>query len=224
MHKFFLAFSVFCFLLFVTAFAQNNSRVQPKFKTVYLPTKKINQALQNAFVIDSLIKRLDSMSAINADLLGKISEKENLLNELISLADSEAIVIKKAQLQIAALETKNNKAKSTGNLLIVIAVFSTICAIVFLILLLTRKRTIEQPATLKRASVAHKETKQVTVETMEPRPPVSLEPTNSAVDLSRKRDSSHTVIQLERLAKMLEMGILTQEEFASQKRDVLKDR
>lgn len=219
-----ITIKIFCScVLFCTAgSAQDNNRVQPKLKTVYLPTKKINQALQNAFVIDSLMRLADSLETANTNLLATVSEKENLLNSLIILADSEATVIKNAQLQISALESKSNKATSTSNLLLVTAILSSFAAIVFLILLLVRKKATVQVDIPRMPAVEKKQPKIVSGKTEEPVSVVPDAVVDNALDLSRKRDASHTVVQLERLAKMLEMGILTQEEFTSQKQDILK--
>ncbi len=195
-------------------------RVQPKVKTVYIPIQKLNMGLENANLIDSLTKLSDSLFSANAQLLTSITEKEKLLNELLSLADSEAVVIKQTQAQITKLEASNQEARATTNLLLTTSIFASVCAAMFLILLFIRHRS-----SLKTVVKGQPVSSIKTALSAEAPKPDEVKAVNTSADdiisQSRKRDPSHTVVQLERLAKMLEMGVLTQEEFASQKRDVL---
>ena len=90
MKKFFLA--LFCFLLFFSLqiSAQENNRVQPKYKIFYIP-KNQKPKVNNAFIIDSLTHRADSAIAVNVKLL---NEAVNGLADVIFTTDgSDAVLL-----------------------------------------------------------------------------------------------------------------------------------
>ena len=200
MKKFFPA--LFCFLLFFSLqiSAQENNRVQPKYKIFYIP-KNQKPKVNNAFIIDSLTHRADSAIAVNVKLLNELNQKNNLLNKAISIGDAQVVVTQKLKGDFENQIEKNKKAEQKNFILIITNCLTVILVLILGAFLILKNKRKENPAVSVKPPVV---AKQIV--------PDNNQPPN---------DNSRKLEQLERLAKMREQGILTDEEFNEKKRDVL---
>lgn len=178
-------------------------RVMPKYKTFYIP-KKSTWRSPNALLIDSLKLLSDSLKSANEKLQYETILNDSLITLLSSSLDLKLETIAKSDSTANDLnKSLTTQQKTTRNLLITLIIASVLILVLLIALLFANRKRKKKIEVAPTQNVAQQK-------------PITPEAT--------PLDMRHKLEQLERLARMREKGILTEEEFAKKKQDVLLGR
>lgn len=237
------------FLILLFAFAESGfsqvTPVQPKFKTVYIPVKKTTPSKRKAkaapvaaVIPDSLIRANDSLRFLFFEAQSQNLLKDSLIGELRQKIADMKSEVEKSEKQLATVQAVNAERTRNTNFLLGITIVSVLLFIISLILFLKEKNRnnkttskpsepteIVKPVKIKEAKAIIPPPIESAIPKIENPVPVPQPDVTATKPLPQfsppPADINSRLDQLEHLGKMREKGILSEEEFNTQKKRLL---
>jgi hypothetical protein len=202
----FALFACSCFFISENLTAQTES-VQPKFKQVFVYIPKTKSAVRipqknNSGIIDSLKKVILESDSVYQRLLFQSAKKDSVIDQSNQRILKQQPALHFLQTEVSKYQAMNAQTKKNNFILFIFN--SIVCVLLFFMLiryLLNLRR--------KKSHAAQK------------RIIVSPEKTSPSSVPAEQNKIGHNLEQLEKLGKLRDAGILTEEEFIFQKKKVL---
>jgi hypothetical protein len=199
-----------CAFFFISLrLAAQTENVQPKFKQVivYIPKIKAKKALQknNTLIIDSLKNVIAAYDSMYQSLLLKAEIKDSVINFSNEGIAKRQTAINDLQLHVSNYETLNLQIKKNNRILII---FNSIVSLLLFLILIRYLLDSRK----KKSGSFQKKVRQAAA------PEIS-----STDTLPQQNKIAYKLNQLERLGKLRDLGVLTEEEFILQKEIILEN-
>jgi len=202
----FFIFTVFLVLSVSSISSAQTESVQPKFKQVivYIPKTKARHIQREDFSheIDSLKNVIRNLDSLNQLQLAYSKVKDSILNQSDQKFQRLAPVVNELQLQVAKYQALNIQTEKSNFILLVFNSFVSLLLFIMFMRYLIRLRKIKKNRAIKLHDLSLKEDTQP-----------------NTVMLQNKIETN--LKQLEKLGRLRNSGILTEEEFIFQKQQIL---